>query len=180
MFMDGSSLSTVQNLWGVEIKNLHESWTVVAHTFNPSTWEAEAGRSLRSSPAWSTEWVLGQPGLHRETLSQQSKAKYLHENVHTQIPNILEKEKQNGAIYKQTSVFCGCRWTSGPEGDKTAERTSVKTVTWWSAKIPLHKSAQRGLSTNDMTVLYPYEEGTLLPSVTIPNTKCRGQLKVKG
>jgi hypothetical protein len=55
MFMDGSSLSTVQNLWGVEIKNLHESWTVVAHTFNPSTWEAEAGRSLRSSPAWSTE-----------------------------------------------------------------------------------------------------------------------------
>jgi hypothetical protein len=28
---------------------------VVAHTFNPSTREAEAGGSLSSRPAWSTE-----------------------------------------------------------------------------------------------------------------------------
>jgi hypothetical protein len=42
---------------------------VVAHAFNPSTWEAEAGRSLSWRPAWSTEWVPGQPELHRETLS---------------------------------------------------------------------------------------------------------------
>jgi hypothetical protein len=28
---------------------------VVAHAFNPSTWEAEAGRFLSSKPAWSTE-----------------------------------------------------------------------------------------------------------------------------
>jgi hypothetical protein len=27
---------------------------VVAHAFNPSTWEAEAGRFLSSRPAWST------------------------------------------------------------------------------------------------------------------------------
>jgi hypothetical protein len=38
---------------------------VVAHTFNPSTWEVEAGRSLSSRPAWSTERIPGQPGLHR-------------------------------------------------------------------------------------------------------------------
>jgi hypothetical protein len=37
------------------------------------TWEAEAGRSLSSRPAWSIEGVLGQPGLHRETLSQKTK-----------------------------------------------------------------------------------------------------------
>jgi hypothetical protein len=42
---------------------------VVAHAFNPSTWEAEAGEFLSSMPAWSTEWVPGQPGLYRETLS---------------------------------------------------------------------------------------------------------------
>jgi hypothetical protein len=48
---------------------------VVAHAFNPSTWEAEAGRFLSSRPAWSTEWVPGQPGLHRETLSQKTKTK---------------------------------------------------------------------------------------------------------
>jgi hypothetical protein len=42
---------------------------VVAHTFNPSTWEAEASRSLSLRSTWSTECGLGQPGLHRETLS---------------------------------------------------------------------------------------------------------------
>jgi hypothetical protein len=29
---------------------------VVAHAFNPSTWEAEAERFLSSRPAWSTEF----------------------------------------------------------------------------------------------------------------------------
>jgi hypothetical protein len=28
---------------------------VVAHAFNPSTWEAEAGEFLSSRPAWSTK-----------------------------------------------------------------------------------------------------------------------------
>jgi hypothetical protein len=32
-----------------------KSWAVVAHTFNPSTWEAEAGGFLSSRPAWCTE-----------------------------------------------------------------------------------------------------------------------------
>ena len=40
------------------------------HTFNPSTWEAEAGRSLSLRTAWSTGKVPGQPGLYRETLSR--------------------------------------------------------------------------------------------------------------
>jgi hypothetical protein len=31
------------------------SQAVVAHAFNPSTWEAEAGEFLSSRPAWSTE-----------------------------------------------------------------------------------------------------------------------------
>jgi hypothetical protein len=43
---------------------------VVAHAFNPSTWEAKAGRFLNSRSAWSTEWVPGQSGLHREILSR--------------------------------------------------------------------------------------------------------------
>jgi hypothetical protein len=45
------------------------SRVVVAHAFNPSTWEAEAGGFLSSRPAYSTEGVPGQPGLYRETLS---------------------------------------------------------------------------------------------------------------
>ena len=44
------------------VKNHYASWAVVAHAFNPSIWEAEAGGS---------QSVPGQPGLlHRETLSQ--------------------------------------------------------------------------------------------------------------
>jgi hypothetical protein len=31
------------------------SRVVVAHAFNPSTWEAETGRFLSSRPAWSTK-----------------------------------------------------------------------------------------------------------------------------
>jgi hypothetical protein len=49
------------------------SRAVVAHAFNPSTWEAEAGGFLSSRPAWSIEGVPGQPGLYRETLSQKTK-----------------------------------------------------------------------------------------------------------
>jgi hypothetical protein len=43
---------------------------VVAHTFSPSTREAEAGRFLSLRPAWSIE-----PGLYRETLSPKTKKK---------------------------------------------------------------------------------------------------------
>jgi hypothetical protein len=46
---------------------------VVSHAFNPSTWEAGAGGFLSSRPAWSTEWIPGQPGLYRETLSRKTK-----------------------------------------------------------------------------------------------------------
>jgi hypothetical protein len=43
---------------------------MVVHAFNPSTPEAESGGFLSSRPAWSTKWVLGQPGLYREILSR--------------------------------------------------------------------------------------------------------------
>ena len=43
---------------------------VVAPTFNPTTWEAEIGRSLTSRPVWSIEQVQGHLGLlHRENMS---------------------------------------------------------------------------------------------------------------
>ena len=45
------------------------------HAFNPKTQKAEAGGSLSLKPAWFTEGVPGQPGLHRETLSQKKNKK---------------------------------------------------------------------------------------------------------
>ena len=55
------------------LRNMKNEPGVVAHTFNPTTREAEAGGFLSSRPAWSTEWVPGQPGLNRETLSRKTK-----------------------------------------------------------------------------------------------------------
>jgi hypothetical protein len=37
------------------IKKKKPIWAMVAHAFNPSTWEAEAGGFLSSRPAWSTK-----------------------------------------------------------------------------------------------------------------------------
>jgi hypothetical protein len=48
---------------------------MVAHAFNPSTREAEAGEFLSSRPVWSTEWAPGQPELYRETLSWKTQKK---------------------------------------------------------------------------------------------------------
>jgi hypothetical protein len=48
---------------------------MVAQAFNSNTWEAEVVGFLSSRPAWSTKRVPGQPGLHRETLSQKTKPK---------------------------------------------------------------------------------------------------------
>jgi hypothetical protein len=49
------------------------SLTMVAHIFNPNTWEAEEGRSLGSRTTWSTKRVLALPRIPRETLSQKTK-----------------------------------------------------------------------------------------------------------
>jgi hypothetical protein len=48
---------------------------MVVHNINPSTWEGEAGEFLISRLAWFTESDPGQPGPHRETLSQKTKKK---------------------------------------------------------------------------------------------------------
>jgi hypothetical protein len=68
-----------RTLWSSVFSHVHLkerwSWTVVVHAFRPSIWKAEAGRFLSSRPAWTTEWVPGQLGLHRETLSQKRKKK---------------------------------------------------------------------------------------------------------
>jgi hypothetical protein len=46
---------------------------MVAHAFNRSTREEEAGRFLSSRPACTKKWVPGQPGLYRETLLKNKK-----------------------------------------------------------------------------------------------------------
>jgi hypothetical protein len=51
---------------------------VVAHTFNPSTREAEAGGFLSSRPAWSTKWT-GR-AIQRNPVSKKTKNKQTNKN----------------------------------------------------------------------------------------------------
>jgi hypothetical protein len=64
---------------------------VVAHAFNPSTWEAEASRFLSLRPVWSIEFVPAQPGLHRETPSQKNKKQKNLKQQQQQQQKILEE-----------------------------------------------------------------------------------------
>ena len=48
---------------------------MMAHAFNPSTQKAEAGGSPSLRPAWSIEWVPGQPELYSKTLTPNKQTK---------------------------------------------------------------------------------------------------------
>jgi hypothetical protein len=48
---------------------------VVGHTFNSSTWEAEAGRFFNSRPAWSTEFQNSQGYTEKPCLEKQTNNK---------------------------------------------------------------------------------------------------------
>lgn len=54
----------------------------VVLAFNPKTSEAEAGMSLSSRPAWSIQWVPGQPGpLRYLVLKKKKKIYFMHASV---------------------------------------------------------------------------------------------------
>jgi hypothetical protein len=56
-------------------------------SFDPSTWEAEADRSMSSRPIWYRDLVTEQPGLHKETLSRKIKITIIRNNNN----NIINK-----------------------------------------------------------------------------------------
>ena len=81
---------------------------MVARAFDPSTQEAEADGSMSSKPAWSTEWVPGEPGVHRETLSWKTKAGKGYIKKQKQIQR--QKGDVLGAVEKtESSVVQGYR-----------------------------------------------------------------------
>jgi hypothetical protein len=53
---------------------------VVAHTFNPSTWEAEAGGFLSSRPAWSTSEFQDSQGYSEKSCLEKTKKKKKQKN----------------------------------------------------------------------------------------------------
>jgi hypothetical protein len=100
--------SWVWNLTQMTVKIVGSAaGAVVVHAFDPSTWEAEAeaGGFLSSRPAWSTEWVPGQPGLHRETLSRKTEEKKKKKKSLTSVGCLLTfvifgyQESNQGLVY---------------------------------------------------------------------------------
>jgi hypothetical protein len=59
---------------------------VVMHTFNPG---AQEGAFLWSRPAWSTERVLGQPGLQRNPVSNTHT--HTHSHITSKKPQTFNK-----------------------------------------------------------------------------------------
>jgi hypothetical protein len=80
------------------------SRAVVAHI-----WEAEAGGFLSLRPVWSTEWVPGQPGLHKETLSWKTKNKQAN------------KQKSQMFDFTNKDLGAGC-WDESLRAQKVIEK----------------------------------------------------------
>lgn len=56
------------------LKKKDGNWVVVAHSFSPSTQEAETGTSLISRPAWTTDWIAR--AMQRNSLDK-NETKYI-------------------------------------------------------------------------------------------------------
>ena len=104
----------------------------MAHAFNPSTWEVEAGGF----------WVQGQPGLYRETLSQnkqtnkQNKAKQQQQKQKTtnkQTKTSTKQNKKNHQSKTKTKIKTLHKRTEGI--------TKIPDLTW-SYTVKLTKSTQ--------------------------------------
>jgi hypothetical protein len=72
---DSSSTLSIHMAAHRETQKKNCGQEVLVHTFNPSTWEAEAGRSLSLRPAWSVEPASSRTAkaTHRESLPQKTK-----------------------------------------------------------------------------------------------------------
>lgn len=65
----------------------------VVQAFNPRTQDAEAGKSLRLKPGWSTQQVLGQSGIHGKQLMVCLRPQPHHGVILKEMD--VQKEKQN-------------------------------------------------------------------------------------
>ena len=66
----------------------------VAHTFNPSTWEAELGGFPSSRSAWSTEWVPGSQGYIEKPCLERPQKKKRKKEKKRKDKRKKEKEKK--------------------------------------------------------------------------------------
>ena len=116
----------------------NRSRAVVARAFNPSTWEAEAGGFLSSRPAWSTEWVPGQLGQHRETLSQKTKNKQTNKKQNRMNLEVNFKGQKRWPSSKEHWLFFPRTWVWFPAPTHTPANSSSKgfNILFWPLSVP--------------------------------------------
>lgn len=126
---------------------------MVRPAFNPSNWEAQAGRSVSLRPSCSSQQIRRLPELFSETLSQ-TKTKQTKEPTQQQMPIIptqgkwdpvskKKKEKENGSLkykhswlvftrfcfFRQVSFFCWPQTHSNPTSQSPQCLTLQKVFT---------------------------------------------------
>ena len=70
---------------------------MVAHVFNPSTGEAEAGGFLSSRPAWSTKGDLGhRTATQRSSVSKNKTHTHTDRQTHTDTQNMNRERVERG------------------------------------------------------------------------------------
>ena len=113
------------------VRNILLCQAVVAHTFNLSTWKAEIGGFLSSGPAWSTEWVPGQPGLHRETLSRKTK-KWKKETYYDRHKKVRHLNTPNALKWSLTWRF---KYKEQIKNQPTTHRIICPSTYYWSPSV---------------------------------------------
>jgi hypothetical protein len=104
---------------------------------------AEASRFLSLRPAWSTEWVPGQPGLYRETLSRKN-------NQTNKKPKKQNRTKQNKKTYTHK------KRTTPPNKTKNKKQTN-KQKSFSAICVSFENSSQvlNGHAMDDVTQFLP-------------------------
>jgi hypothetical protein len=128
---------------------------VVAHAFNPNTWEAEAGGFLSLRPAWCTEQVLGLPGQHRgkKTKKQQQQQQQQQQQNPKQC---LEKEKnKNQVLLTLDGLKQGPELLSGSPGDQRAVLPVEPPASSSSLAQPVSRTSAQGAMPSSQPLCLP-------------------------
>jgi hypothetical protein len=123
---------------------------VVAHAFNPSTREAEAGGFLSLRPAWSTKWVPGQPGLYREPLSLKKTNKQ-NKNKKTK-----QKKPYVKAYTQWERPWCSMEWQTVVAGPLLAILPLLLPLCWGNVAVTVGRyQGSRGPTSGSDTGVAP-------------------------
>ena len=122
---------------------------VVAHAFNPSTWEAETGGFLSSRLAWSTKWVPGQPAraIQRNPVSKNQKKKKKKKKPKKKKANFQSSHTRHFCVCLRRPVIgysLGyCPQKCCPLRDKVSGWPRVHLLSWAGFPVSLQNSLLR-------------------------------------